>query len=358
MTEKIKIKLIDKDYTIEVGTATLVTIGKILSKLKFPTKIAIISNPTVSSLYGQIIAKSLISSGFVVSSFNLRDGEEFKNNNSLLSIYDFLMENDFDRGCGLIALGGGVVGDIAGFAAATYLRGIPYVQIPTTILSQVDSSVGGKTAINLPQGKNLVGAFYQPSYVLIDTAALNTLDSREVSAGLAEVVKYGMIRDRSFFCWLEKNCTKVRALDTSALLHLIKVSCQIKADIVAADEREGSIRAILNYGHTFGHAIENLAGYGAWKHGEAVAVGMVIASRVSLSSGLCSQQDVDRLIDLLKKFDLPVDPPDFSLQCYVEAMSRDKKVKSGKLTLVLNRGIGDAILQPIDDIEDVFSKFL
>ena len=358
MTEKIKIEFVDKDYTIEIGTNTLITFGKILSELKFPTKIAIISNPTVSSLYGQIIAKSLISSGFVVSSFNLHDGEEYKNNNSLLSIYDFLMENDFDRGCGLIALGGGVVGDITGFAAATYLRGIPYVQIPTTILAQVDSSVGGKTAINLPQGKNLVGAFYQPSSVLIDTAVLDSLDSRDVSAGLAEVVKYGMIKDRSFFCWLEDNCSKVRALDKLALLYLIKVSCQIKADIVATDEREGSIRAILNYGHTFAHAIETLAGYGAWKHGEAVAAGMVIAAKVSLSRGLCSQQDVDRLIALLKKFDLPVDPPAFSLQCYVEAMSRDKKVKSGKLTMVLNRGIGEAILQPIDDIEDVFSKFL
>jgi 3-dehydroquinate synthase len=247
---------------------------------------------------------------------------------------------------------------MAGFAAATFLRGIPYVQVPTTLLSQVDSSVGGKTAVNHPLGKNLIGAFYQPEMVLIDIAVLNTLDPREVSAGLAEVVKYGVIRDAEFFCWLEDNVQQLRDREPEALIHAIKRSCQIKADIVAVDEREGSIRAILNYGHTFGHAIENLSGYGQWKHGEAVSVGMIVASKISAQNGLCSQHDVDRLTQLLKALGLPTEPPNFSLDEYVVSMQRDKKVKQGHLTLVLNQGIGEAVLHQVADISSVFSSIL
>ena len=247
---------------------------------------------------------------------------------------------------------------MAGFAAATFLRGIPYVQIPTTLLAQVDSSVGGKTAINHPLGKNLIGAFYQPEMVLIDIDVLKTLASRDISAGLAEVVKYGVIRDKDFFVWLENNRQKLKDRDSEALIYAIKRSCQIKAEIVAADKKEGSIRAYLNYGHTFGHAIENLSGYGQWKHGEAVAVGMVVASKIALEQGLCERQDVERLTRLLQALDLPTDPPNFSLAEYVASMQRDKKVRQGDLTLVLNRGIGDVVLHKTTEIASIFTSIL
>jgi len=358
MLTKINVSLADRSYPILIGSGLLKGFGRELSEINFPQRIAIISNPTVVDLYGQIVNHSLISSGFSPLHLNVPDGEEYKSLTILESIYDFLLTNGFDRGCGLIALGGGVIGDMAGFAAATFLRGVPYIQVPTTLLSQVDSSVGGKTAVNHPLGKNLIGAFYQPEMVLIDIAVLNTLDPREVSAGLAEVVKYGVIRDAEFFCWLEDNVQQLREREPKALIHAIKRSCQIKADIVAVDEREGSIRAILNYGHTFGHAIENLSGYGQWKHGEAVSVGMIVASKISAQNGLCSQHDVDRLTQLLKALDLPTEPPNFSLDAYVVSMQRDKKVKQGHLTLVLNQGIGEAVLHQVSDISSVFSSIL
>lgn len=358
MLEKINVPLADRSYPILIGSGLLSNLGKELSDLTFPQRIAVISNPTVDALYGRIVFESLENHGFSPLQFNVPDGEEFKTLETLQLIYDFLIENGFDRGCGLIALGGGVVGDMAGFAAATFLRGIPYAQVPTTLLAQVDSSVGGKTAVNHPLGKNLIGAFYQPEMVLIDISVLNTLEPREVSAGLAEVVKYGVIRDYEFFCWLENNVQKLRGRDVETLVHAIKRSCQIKADIVALDEREGSVRAFLNYGHTFGHAIEKLSGYGQWKHGEAVSVGMVVAAKISAQQGLCSQQEVDRLTRLLKAFDLPIEPPDFSLDEYVGSMQRDKKVKEGTLTLVLNRGIGEVVLKKVTDISSVFSSIL
>ncbi len=358
MLEKVDVSLADRSYSILIGADLFTGVGSELSRLNFPQRIAIISNPTVDELYGEVLRDSLGNSGFSVLQFNLPDGEEYKSFATLQLIYDFLIENNFDRGCGLIALGGGVVGDIAGFAAATFLRGIPFVQVPTTLLAQVDSSVGGKAAINHPLGKNLIGAFYQPEMVLIDIATLKTLEPREVSAGLAEVVKYGVIRDYDFFCWLEKNLVSLKNRDADTLIYAIKKACQIKAEVVEVDEKEGSIRAFLNYGHTFGHAIENLSGYGHWKHGEAVSVGMVVAAKISLQQGLCAQQDVDRLTQLLKALDLPIEPPDFSLSEYVAAMQRDKKVKQGNLTLVLNRGIGEAVLQKIHDITTIFSTVL
>lgn len=358
MLQKIEVSLADRSYSISVGSNLLGSIGEKLKQIDFPQRIAIISNPTVDNLYGQTVCNSLVSSGFNPLQFNVPDGEEYKSLSTLELIYDFLIQKSFDRGCGLIALGGGVVGDMAGFAAATFLRGIPYVQIPTTVLSQVDSSVGGKTAVNHPLGKNLIGAFYQPEMVIIDIDVLNTLEPREVSAGLAEVVKYGVIRDAEFFCWLEDNVQQLIALDPETLIHAIKKSCQIKADIVAVDEKEGSIRAILNYGHTFGHAIETLSGYGQWKHGEAVAAGMVVAAKISAQKGLCSQLDVDRLTQLLKGLGLPIEPPEFSLDDFVVAMQRDKKVKQGELTMVLNQGIGDVVLHKVKDISSVFSSIL
>ncbi len=326
--------------------------------MAFPNRVAVISNPTVSGLYGRIVRDSLVACGFSPFEYNVPDGEEYKNITQLTAIYDALIREGFDRGCGLLALGGGVIGDMAGFAAATFLRGIPYIQIPTTLLAQVDSSVGGKTAVNHPLGKNLIGAFYQPGAVLVDIATLGTLEPREVSAGLAEVVKYGVIRDYDFFCWLEENADSLRRRDPAALIYAVKKSCEIKADIVGRDEREGSIRAYLNYGHTFGHAIETLSGYGQWKHGEAVAVGMVVAARISQQFGLCEPDAVERLMTLLAKLELPVTPPDYPLAAYAETMRRDKKVKKGTLSLVLNRGLGDVVMRQVDDIKAVFSAVI
>jgi 3-dehydroquinate synthase len=356
--EKITVALGDRSYPILIGNALLDRLGQELVAIDFPRRLAIVTNPTVAAHYAERVCGTLEQQGFRPFLLTVPDGERYKDLEHLAVIYDGLIEHEVDRGCGLIALGGGVVGDMAGFAAATFLRGIPYVQIPTTLLAQVDSSVGGKTAVNHPLGKNLIGAFYQPRLVLIDVDSLKTLDPREVVAGLAEVVKYGMIRDAAFFEWLESNAERLRVGDAQSLVYAIKRSCQIKAEIVAADEREGSVRAHLNFGHTFGHAIENLSGYGFWKHGEAVAAGMMVAVRVAQKCGYCRGNEVDRLQSLLQSLDLPVSPPDYPLADYVAAMRRDKKVKQGELSLVLNQGIGRVVLERISDIETIFSAVL
>ncbi len=359
MQETLNVSLGERSYPIEISSGSLKTLGENLTKVNFPKRVAVISNPTVDRIYGEIVLHSLEKDGFSVSRCNVPDGEEYKTLETLTSVYDFLIEQSFDRGCGIVALGGGVIGDMAGFAAATMLRGIPYAQVPTTLLSQVDSSVGGKTAVNHPLGKNLIGAFYQPELVHIDIDTLRTLEPREISSGLAEVVKYGVIRDADFFTWLENNADKLRKLDPAALIHAIKTSCQIKADVVGSDERESSLRAILNYGHTFGHAIESLAGYGQWKHGEAVAVGMVVAAKISQQLGLCSKEDVERIVALLTTLGLPVTAPEgFSLEQYVAAMQHDKKVKQGTLTMVLNCGIGETQLKKVENVADLFASVL
>ncbi len=358
MVEIIKVPLADRTYPILIGTDILKSLGEELAAVGFPRKVAVISNPTVSSLYGGPVKSSLERSGFSVLEYNVPDGEEYKNFQTLQSIYDVLVGNGFDRGSGIIALGGGVIGDMAGFAAATFLRGIRYAQIPTTLLAQVDSSVGGKTAVNHPLGKNLIGAFFQPDLVLIDTGTLNTLDPRDVAAGLAEVVKYGVIRDADFFNWLEDHVDDLLNRNPNALIYAVKKACQIKADIVEVDEKEGSVRAFLNYGHTFGHAVESLSGYGQWKHGEAVAIGMIVAAKISCRMGLCHQNDVDRLTRLLHTLGLPVSAPVFSLDDYLAAMGRDKKVRNGKLSLVLNCGLGDAVLKQVSDLKEIFSAAL
>lgn len=358
MVEKIIVPLGARSYPIYIGANNIQLLGEKLLENDFPKRVAIISNTLVDNLYGAPIRQSLAASGYEFIQINLPDGEEYKNLATLEKIYDELIRNNFDRSTGLIALGGGVIGDMVGFAAATFLRGVPFVQVPTTLLAQVDSSVGGKTAVNHPLGKNLIGAFYQPEMVFIDVATLGTLATREVAAGMAEVVKYGVIKDESFFKWLEEHFVELLNCQTGALIEAVKRSCQIKADIVEVDEKEGSVRAFLNYGHTFGHAIEYLSGYGQWKHGEAVAVGMVVAAKIAEQQGLCQRKDVDRLIALLKDLNLPVDPPDYSLTEYVAAMQRDKKVKRGALTLVLNKGIGRVQLSQVDDISALFSSIL
>jgi len=245
----------------------------------------------------------------------------------------------------IVALGGGVVGDLAGFAAATYQRGVPFIQVPTTLLAQVDSSVGGKTGVNHPLGKNMIGAFHQPLAVIADTATLDTLPDRELAAGLAEVIKYGAIRDLAFFGWLETNIARLRDRDPDALAKAIGRSCEIKAEIVALDEREAGPRALLNLGHTFGHAIETLEGYGAWLHGEAVAAGMVMAARLSARLGRAPESDADRLEALLRRAGLPVEPPGLEVDAWLDAMGRDKKNESGRITLILLDRLGAATVE-------------
>lgn len=355
---RIVVGLGERSYPIWIGMNLLSKIGAALEEVNFPRKVAVITNPTVGDLYCEQLLAALAASGYQVSVIRLPDGEEYKTLDTLENIYTVLVDRHFDRYCGLIALGGGVIGDMTGFAAATYLRGIPFVQVPTTLLAQVDSSVGGKTGVNLPQGKNLVGAFYQPVHVHIDVAVLSTLSAREYASGLAEVVKYGIIQDADFFCWLEDNCQELVSRAPEALSTAVMMSCQIKANVVENDEKEQGLRALLNLGHTFGHAVETLSGYGVIKHGEAVAIGMVMAARISQRLGYCSADEVSRICTLLGRYGLPVTPPDFTVDEYLEIMRRDKKVKDGGIRVVLNHGIGSARLHLLDNLEALLNELL
>ncbi|MGB5767284.1 MAG: 3-dehydroquinate synthase [Arenicellales bacterium] len=306
-------------------------------------QVMVISNETVAPLYLDALVESL--SGLQVYSHILPDGEEYKNLDVLDGIFDALLRVPCDRQTTMIALGGGVVGDITGFAAACYQRGVPFIQIPTTLLAQVDSSVGGKTAVNHPRGKNMIGAFYQPRCVIADISTLNTLDDRQLSAGLAEVIKYGLIRDLDFFTWLEKNMDRLRQRDPLALAEAIRRSCENKAEVVAEDELEGGVRALLNLGHTFGHAIEAGMGYGNWLHGEAVATGMLMAADLSYRSGWISREAVQRIGKLLQQAGLPVEPPaELDIERYLQLMKVDKKVIDGRIRLVLLKAIGSAFV--------------
>ena len=306
-------------------------------------QVMVISNETIAPLYLEILVESL--TGLQVYSHILPDGEEYKNLDVLDGIFDALLRVPCDRQTTMIALGGGVVGDITGFAAACYQRGVPFIQIPTTLLAQVDSSVGGKTAVNHPRGKNMIGAFYQPRCVIADIATLYTLDDRQLSAGLAEVIKYGLIRDMDFFSWLENHMDRLRQRDPLLLEKAIRRSCENKAEIVAEDELEGGVRALLNLGHTFGHAIEAGMGYGNWLHGEAVATGMLMAADLSCRSGWISRDEVQRVGVLLEQAGLPVEPPaELDIERYLQLMKVDKKVIDGRIRLVLLRAIGDAFV--------------
>ncbi|AJF06060.1 3-dehydroquinate synthase [Geoalkalibacter subterraneus] len=354
----IEVGLGERSYPIWIGSGVLPRLGEALKRVSFPRRIAVVTNETVAPLYGEQVLSALRQSSFAAELIVLPDGEEHKNLESLNFIFDELITRGFDRGTGLIALGGGVIGDLAGFAAATYLRGIPFVQVPTTLLAQVDSSVGGKTAINHRLGKNLVGAFYQPRHVHIDVDTLATLPEREFRAGCAEIVKYGVIRDGDFFEWLEDNAQRIGERDPACLIHAVRISCQIKADIVEIDEKEGGLRAILNYGHTLGHAVELLSGYGKVRHGEAVAIGMVAAATVSSRLGHCSSADVERIRRLLSALGLPVRLPDFAASDYLAALSRDKKVQDGRLRMIFNRGIGDCLIEDVADPERTIAPVL
>lgn len=315
-------------------------------------QVMIVTNDTIAPLYLDALV-SMLSVDYKVDTCVLPDGEVFKTLETYGVIMTSLLEAKHNRTTTVIALGGGVVGDMAGFAAATYQRGVPFIQVPTTLLSQVDSSVGGKTGVNHPLGKNMIGAFYQPQAVIIDTDTLSSLPSRELSAGMAEVIKYGLICDEPFFDWLEQEMPDLMALDNAKISDAIYKSCLAKANVVAQDEREGGIRAILNLGHTFGHAIETEMGYGNWLHGEAVAAGSVLAIDLSWRMGNVTDEDMIRSITLFQAANLPVLPPDnMTLENFIERMALDKKVLDGSLRLVLLSALGDAIVTSDFPMED------
>jgi len=341
--QTLTVELGDRAYPIHIGQNLLAQPGLILPHLK-RKQVAVVTNTTVAPLYLEKFSAPLKGAGVSILPVVLPDGEQYKNAETLNLIYDALLANRCERNTTLVALGGGVIGDLTGYAAATFLRGVPFIQVPTTLLSQVDSSVGGKTGINHPRGKNMIGAFYQPQLVLADTETLNTLPDRELSAGLAEVIKYGLIRDLPFFEWLEQHMPRLVARDPATLSEAIYRSCRNKAEVVAIDERESGERALLNLGHTFGHAIENGMGYGVWLHGEAVAAGTLLAADLSRRLGWLSDDDVKRTAAIHRAANLPVVAPDLGVERYLDLMGLDKKVADGRIRLILLQAIGKAVL--------------
>lgn len=340
--QQLTVNLDDRSYPIHIGSGLLGQV-ELLAPHIAGRQVCIVTDDTVAPLYLQRLCQTL--ADYAVVPVVLPTGEAFKNWSTLQQIFDALLAARHDRRTTLIALGGGVIGDMTGFAAACYQRGVDFIQIPTTLLSQVDSSVGGKTGINHPAGKNMIGAFYQPKTVLIDTDSLRTLPAREVSAGLAEIIKYGLIRDRQFLDWLEQHMPALRELEPALITEAIARSCAIKAEVVAADEREGGVRAILNLGHTFGHAIEAHQGYGNWLHGEAVGAGMAMALELSQRLGWLSEAEQQRGVTLIAAAGLPVTPPRGMLgEDFKRLMAVDKKVLDGQLRLVLLKQMGEAVV--------------
>ncbi len=342
--QTLTVSLGERSYPIHVGSGLVARAGALLAPLLPRPRVVVVTNPVVAALWLAPLRTGLAAAGIASESIVVPDGEGFKSWPTLQDLLTRLIEQKAERSTTLVALGGGVVGDLTGFAAAIYQRGMPFVQVPTTLLAQVDSSVGGKTGINHPHGKNMIGAFHQPRAVLIDTGCLETLPARELAAGLAEVIKTAAVRDRAFFEWLEANCGRLDAREVDALAHAVAQSCRIKAGVVAADERETGERAVLNFGHTFGHAIEAGVGYGEWLHGEAVAAGMVLAARLSERLGFIGSDDVARLRTLIERARLPVDAPRLGAERYLELMRHDKKVTAGTIRFVLLRGIGEAFV--------------
>tara|TARA_S200000501_G_scaffold368849_1_gene407335 strand:+ start:545 stop:1615 length:1071 start_codon:yes stop_codon:yes gene_type:complete len=337
--KKIIVKLSKRSYPIFIGKNTLSN-KKIYKAVKHKN-FALISNKKISDLHLPKIKNFVIKKNKIL----IGDGEKYKNHDSISKIYNFLLKNKYSRDSCLVAFGGGVIGDMTGYAAATYQRGIDFIQIPTTLLSMVDSSVGGKTGINHPLGKNMIGAFHQPIAVIIDTEVLKTLSKRQFNAGMAEVIKYGIIKDKKFFNWISNNTEKIKSFDSLSLTHIIDKSCQIKAKIVALDEREKNVRALLNLGHTFGHAIENYLGYGKWLHGEAIACGFLIASSVAIQNKTLSISEYNKIKLLLKAFSLPTKlPKDTDVEKLYKIMLLDKKVKNNEMVYVLPKKIGAAYI--------------
>ncbi len=340
--QTLQVDLGERSYPIYIGRGLLGQ-AELVSPHVRGSQVMVVTNETVAPLYLEQVLSAF--KGYKSDSVVLPDGEQYKTLEVWNRIFDRLLEKRFDRRCTLVALGGGVVGDMTGFAAACYQRGVDFIQIPTTLLSQVDSSVGGKTGVNHPLGKNMIGAFHQPRCVIADTDTLTTLPVRELSAGLAEVIKYGLINDPEFFSWLERTLDALLERAPEALAEAILRSCADKAAIVAADEREGGQRALLNLGHTFGHAIETGMGYGAWLHGEAVATGMVLAAELSRDLGWLSEDELERVRALLRRARLPVQAPEaLTAGRFLELMAVDKKVLDGRLRLVLMQGLGCSVI--------------
>ncbi len=337
----INVNLADRSYPVFIDSGTL-SRPEVIGPYIAGDEVFVVTNDTVAPLYLSFCRQLFRS--FRTETLVLPDGERYKTLDTAGQIFSALIAHCYSRQCTLVALGGGVIGDLTGFAAACYQRGVPFIQIPTTLLAQVDSSVGGKTGVNHPQGKNMIGAFWQPRCVVIDINTLNTLPDRELRAGLAEVVKYGLIRDPEFFAWLENNAPALLRRDPQALAYAIERSCLNKAQVVAADERESGQRALLNLGHTFGHAIETGLGYGTWLHGEAVAAGTCLAAAMSRRLGWLDQDEVDRVTTLFSRLGLPVNAPALGVDNYIGIMSVDKKVRAGKIRLVLLAEIGRAVV--------------
>ncbi|MEA5507836.1 3-dehydroquinate synthase [Halotia wernerae UHCC 0503] len=351
MTSIINVNLPQQSYEIAIAPGSLDQLSQQLTSLNLGKKVLVVSNQTIFKHYGERVINSLTSAGFEVVSYCLPAGERYKTLNSIQKLYDIALENRLERSSTMLALGGGVIGDMTGFAAATWLRGINVVQVPTTLLAMVDSAIGGKTGVNHPHGKNLIGAFHQPRKVLIDPEVLKTLPMREFRAGMAEVIKYGIIWDAELFAQLEasKNLNQLRYVKPELIDTILTRSCQAKADVVSKDEKEGGLRAILNYGHTIGHAVESLTGYRLVNHGEAVAIGMVAAGQIAVALGLWQQEDTERQNALIQKAGLPIRLPDeIDIEGIIAALQLDKKVKAGKVRFILPTQIG--VVKITDDV--------
>jgi 3-dehydroquinate synthase len=346
--ERVTVNLRDRSYPIYIGANILPEVGSLARPFDLSGQGALITNPVVGQLYGQQVLSSFERTGIALNALEVPDGEEFKSLHTAADLYDKLLPLGLDRRSPIVALGGGVIGDLAGYVAATFMRGLPLIQVPTSLLAQVDSSVGGKVGVNLPQAKNMVGAFYQPSFVLTDVSLLSTLPPPEFRAGLAEVVKYGVIADKPFFEWLEENVATILEGREEALIRVVRSSCRIKAAIVEQDEKDEGIRGVLNFGHTVGHALEAVTGYGVLRHGEAVAIGMVVAARISCQMGLCSEEVPSRLQAVLRRIGLPtaliVKP-----QKLMEAIEYDKKIRNNMSYFVLTKDLGSVTVAPVFD---------
>ena len=338
------IDLGERSYEIKIGAGILANLGTYMQELEIGSKVLIITNPLVDSLYGEKVETAIAEAGFEVNKAVIPDGEQYKSLPTAKDLYDHAVRANLDRTSSIVALGGGVVGDIAGFIAASFMRGINFIQVPTTILAQVDSSVGGKVAVNHPHGKNLIGDFYQPKLVVADPEVLTTLEERELKAGLAEVIKHGLIRDREFFNFLAEYNQEILALEPEPVIKAIKRSCEIKADVVNEDEYEEGIRAILNYGHTIGHALEAVTEYQYYRHGEAVAVGMVAAAKLAHKLGYLSSQEVTKHQKVLASFGLPTAYSGLDIEEIISKLKQDKKVQDGVVRFILLEAIGEVFI--------------
>ncbi|MUG97469.1 3-dehydroquinate synthase [Scytonema sp. UIC 10036] len=364
MASVINVNLPQQSYEIAIAPSGIDKLGEYMSNLKLGKKVLIVSNPTLFKHYGERAIGSLESAGFEVASCTLPPGERYKTLSLVQKIYDTALENRIERSSTMVALGGGVIGDMTGFAAATWLRGINFVQVPTTLLAMVDASIGGKTGVNHPQGKNLIGAFHQPRLVLIDPEVLKTLPMREFRAGMAEVIKYGIIWDAQLFNEMEasKRLDQMRYVKPELIHTILTRSCQAKADVVSKDEKEAGLRAILNYGHTIGHAVESLTGYRVVNHGEAVAIGMVAAGQIAVELGMWQKEEAERQDFLIQKAGLPTQlPSGLDIDAIVDALQLDKKVKAGKVRFILPTQIGSVTITdevPSDKIKQVLQRMI